>query len=193
MHDGLAQSLFSASLALEVCKRRLRGEPDVAERLAETQQLLAESLSELRRYIYDLQPARLDTLGLAGAMRAKVAEINSVEAVDVTLDILGPQRELSQSAEACLYRVTQEALSNAARHSGAAVVRALLQYRNDGVELSIADDGDGFDFEAALARSEAGHSMGLRSMRERVAELGGHVEIMSAPGLGTSIDLELPL
>ncbi|HEY3317881.1 MAG TPA: GAF domain-containing sensor histidine kinase [Coriobacteriia bacterium] len=193
MHDGLAQSLFSASLALEVCKRRSRAHPDeVEEKLGETQQLLSESLTELRRYIFDLRPVSLERLGLAGAIRSKIEEVVRSGRLTGELVVTGKERSLSPSVEACLYRITQEAVANAVKHAHAASVIVTLTYAKDTVELLIEDDGDGFDVAEAAARAESGRSLGLRSMRDRVAAEAGRFRIYSAQRGGTNVWVTVP-
>jgi signal transduction histidine kinase len=193
MHDGLAQSLFSAALSMEVCKRRLRTAPgDVEEKLGETQQLLSESITELRRYIYDLRPLSLERLGLAGALRSKVDEVVRGSRLTAEFRASGHQRPLPPSAETCLYRVTQEAVANTMKHANAASVIVSLTYTDEGVELVVQDDGQGFDLEQAAALAEAGRSLGLCSMRDRIAAEDGQLRIQAKPATGTRVRVNLP-
>ena len=99
--------------------------------------------------------------------------------------VIHNERRLSLEVEQALYRITQESLANIARHSHAQRVDVSLLYNNDSVQLSIADDGCGFDINAK-------HGMGLRSIRERVSSIRGTVQIQSAPGQGTRVIVQVP-
>lgn len=193
MHDGLAQSLFSASLSIEVCKRKVRTAPDdIEQKLGETQELLSDSLAELRRYIFDLRPVSIERLGLVGAIDSKLEEIERAGRLQTSLRVTGRERPLAPSAEACLYRVMQEAVANVVKHASARSVLVTLNFATESVELLVQDDGAGFDVEQAATRAETGKSLGFRSMRDRVSAEGGRLKIHSAPGEGTNLCVTLP-
>jgi signal transduction histidine kinase len=193
MHDGLAQTLFSAALAIEVCKHRVGTDPEgVAAQLDETQRLLSESVTELRRYIYDLRPASLDRLGLVGAIESVMDDVSAGGRFRTRLRLEGSERRLAPSAESCLYRVTQEAVQNAVRHGRPSSVTVSLRYADDAVELAVIDDGQGFDVNGAVSKSESGGSLGLQSIRDRVAAQGGRLRIESAGDRGTQVWVRIP-
>lgn len=193
MHDGLAQSLFSVSLSLEICKRLMRTSPGQVEgRLAETQQLLGENLTELRRYIYDLRPTRLEQLGLTGAIHSRIAEVTRAGSVAGRFETEGEERRLAPAAEACVYRVCQEALANVVKHSRARHVIVRLVFGAADVELLVEDDGCGFDSLSAISSADGGRSLGLSSIRDRVTGAGGELTIRSVPGQGASIHARVP-
>ena len=105
---------------------------------------------------------------------------------DITIQLVTRnERRLSLEVEQALYRITQEALANVARHSQARRVDVSLVYNDDSVQLSISDDGRGFDVKLK-------HGMGLRSIRERVSSIHGTVQIQSAPGQGTRLLVQVP-
>lgn len=192
MHDGLAQALFSASLALEVCKKRLDIDPEgVAQQLDDTQKVLSASVSELRRYIYDLRPASLDRLGLVGAIESTLEEAGHGR-LRSGLTLEGKPRPLSPAIESCVYRIAQESIANAVKHAGCRSVRALLQFGDDAVELAVVDDGRGFEVRRAVSAAEHGDSIGLRSIRDRVQAQGGRMRIDSTPGAGTQVWVRIP-
>jgi signal transduction histidine kinase len=192
MHDGLSQSLFSVSLELDVCRKRVLDHPEeVEKRLEHTQAVLHRSLGELRRYIYDLRPIRLSTLGLAGAMSQRVNEIAEARGLSARVYNEGSERQLPPGVEACLYRVAQEGVTNVAKHAGAARVVVMLQFRASDVRLVIEDDGIGFDVESAQEASARDESIGLRSMRARVESQGGKF-MMSSGERGSTIEVEVP-
>lgn len=193
MHDGIAQSLFSIALSLEVCKRQVMRDPaGVARQITEVQDLLAGSQGEIRRYIYDLRPAKLQELGLAGAIEYWLREIAPGKAHKVDLLVNGQVRHLGAEVETCVYRVAREATTNAVKHSQANHIRVTLTYETDGVTVEVADDGLGFEVDAATASSRAGASMGLRTIRERVETAGGEIKVLSEPERGCVVWAHIP-
>ncbi|MDO8916122.1 MAG: GAF domain-containing sensor histidine kinase, partial [Coriobacteriia bacterium] len=192
MHDGLSQQLFSVSLELDVCRKRLRSRPDEVERRLERQQaVVVRSLSELRRYIYDLRPLSLDRLGLAAAMRMRVMEISEAAGIAGRLQVDGASRRLPPGVEACLYRVAQEAVSNAARHAQASRVIVTLRFGASTVLMVVEDDGIGFTSRDRDVASDSDSGMGLANMRDRVAAEGGSLDVVSGDS-GTTVTVDLP-
>jgi signal transduction histidine kinase len=192
MHDGLSQSLFSVSLELDVCRKRFKGHPaEVERRLGHMQTVLVRSLSELRRYIYDLRPVSLNTLGLVGAISQRAMEIGEARGLSVRLYTEGRERPLPPGAEAALYRVAQEAVSNVAKHAKAQKAVVVLEFGTSGVRLVVEDDGQGFDVATAVDRGDHDECIGLRSMRERVESQGGRLTVSSGDR-GTTIEAVVP-
>lgn len=193
MHDGLAQRLFTAALGLEFCRKRLADDPEgVAARLNELQVTVQEGLGELRQYIFDLRPPALDRLGLAGAIRHHMEELLGPEGIRQELRVEGSARVLSPTAETCVYRVAQELVANAARHSGAPAVRVVLRVDGDHVALEVRDRGAGFDVEAVLDNAEDQGSLGLKGIAERVEAVGGTLDVSSVVGRGTTVRVVVP-
>jgi len=194
MHDGIAQSLFSISLGLEVCKKQVHRDPAaVADRLDELQCLLENSMGELRRYIYDLRPANLQKLGLNGAIEYWLQHITAGDGLHARLDVRGEVCSLPAESEACLYRVAREAVTNAVKHAKASTIVVTLEYAGDSVVVLVEDDGCGFDVRAATAASETGSTVGLKSLAERMRSAGGALSITSGPGSGCSVRGTIPL
>jgi signal transduction histidine kinase len=188
IHDGVMQSLFSMSLALEVCKKGIYRDPtEVYQRLDELQDQLNMAAAELRRYIYDLKPARLSELGLASAVQYWIRDVTSGTPVRGRFIIEGESPSLTAREEACLYRVAKEAVSNAVRHAGAKNVDVRLIHGPGWVKMTVNDDGKGFDPD--MQQTSGG--MGLRSIRDRVRGEGGELTIESARGEGTRITVQL--
>jgi signal transduction histidine kinase len=187
LHDAVSQKLFSvrakASAAAVLVER------DPARAVTEMRSVAAlagEAQAELRAVIDGLAPPDLAAGGLAGSLRsyARLAGKTygvSVRVLAADLPDLGPQRE------AALYRVAQEALHNALRHSGAREIRVSLAPRQRRVVLEVADDGQGFPAQPPPA------GLGLPSMRERASSVGGTLTIRSAPGAGTVVRLSVPV
>lgn len=133
----------------------------------------------------------LDDLGLVAALGWHVDEYNAHYPVKVALANHGVDRRLPADLELALYRVTQEALTNVARHAEATHAWVDLTRDSDGVSLSVHDDGQGFDVAEALGRRKRG--LGLFGMQERVSLLGGDFAITSSPGQATTVRVHIPL
>ena len=187
LHDAVSQKLFSVRAKATAAAVLVERDPDraVAE-IRSVAELAGQAHAELRAVIDGLAPPDLAAGGLAGSLRgyARLAGTSygvAVRVVACDMPKLGAERE------AAVYRVAQEALHNALRHSGAAEVRISLTARQGRVILEVADDGQGFAAKAPRA------GLGLASMRERAAAIGGSLAIRSAPGQGTRVRLTVPL
>jgi two-component system sensor histidine kinase UhpB len=184
LHDEVNQSLTGLLLRLEAVREA--APPELEPELAETKALANQAMRELLSLARQLRPTALDDLGLAAAIAGQVERLARGE-VDARIAVEGDFSDLGDDAQLVVYRVAQEALSNAARHSGAAHVSVHLSRQADGgVELEVADDGRGFAFEA----SERG--LGIAGMRERALLVGGELTIESRPGHGTTVRLTVP-
>ncbi len=194
MHDGIAQSLFSISLGLEVCRKTIYREPAVVDqRLSDLQDELNASMAELRRVIYDLRPAKLTEHGLPASIEQWIAEATAGREVRGALIVRGESRYLPGATEACLYRVAKEAVSNVVRHADASSFEVCLDYRSRAVVLYVGDNGDGFDVDSTQAAAEENGSLGLHSIRHRVRAEGGTFSVKSVIGQGTEVRVEIPL
>jgi len=193
MHDGIAQSLFSLVLNLKACQKQIEKDPlAVRDKIIEMQSVASQGLTEIRRYIYDLKPRNLEEMGLTGALDYHFKEICKLNGRTARLRVYGKRRSLPEKVESCIFRVAQEATNNIIKHSKVTSFTVSLKYADDGVELLVKDKGQGFDVEKALAKADDRKTLGLASMRERVAEQGGNLDIKSSPGKGTRIKVCLP-
>lgn len=192
LHDDLQQTL--AAILMEVTAARDGGEgvgQKAHEALDRIDALSTAAIASTRRIIQDLRPQMLEELGLVPALKQLAAQFT--ERTGVVCDVndagLAPGAEDRLAPVAtCLYRVTQEALNNVVKHSGARRVRLRLStWPPDGLTLSIADDGIGL---AAAAPRRAG-SFGLLGMGERVRAVGGHLDVHGEPGTGTTVEVRL--
>ncbi len=191
LHDGIVQSLFSVSLGLEACRKQtLRDPRGVAARLGDIQKELATAMGELRRFVYDLRPQDVRTFGLAGGISRWIHRVEEQAEAHGRLVVVGEPRRLTAQAEACLYAVAKESVSNVARHANADRYQVRLEYEPGEVRLSVVDDGDGFDLGEALERGDSG-CLGLLGMRERVDRIGGSLGIESQSGEGTTVTVAL--
>lgn len=184
LHDDTAQSLAALMLRL----RLARGQPDAAERdrmLEELRAELAEALERIRRFARGLRPPALDELGLVPALEAHARGLAEASGIPVRVEGEPVAGMLTPEAELALYRIAQEALSNAIRHASPTRVDVEIRRRDGRVVLTVRDDGRGFQLEEARGGERPG--LGLFGMEERAAYLGGRVEIRSRPGRGTVV------
>jgi two-component system sensor histidine kinase UhpB len=180
LHDEVNQSLTGLLLRLEAAREA--APPELEPELAETRALANEAMRELLSLARQLRPTALDDLGLAAAVSGQVEQLER-SGLAAELSVEGDLSGLDEDVQLVVYRVAQEALANAARHSEAGRVEVALRRSGEGVELSVADDGRGFAFE----QSERG--LGIGGMRERALLVGGELTIESRPGQGTTVRL----
>ncbi len=184
LHDEVNQSLTGLLLRLEAA--RAAAPPGLEAELDETKALANQAMRELLSLARQLRPTALDDLGLAAAVAGQVEQLGRGE-VSAGFAAEGDFSSLGDDAQLVVYRVAQEALSNAGRHSGASRIDVSLRRRGDGgVELDVVDDGRGFAFD----ESEGG--LGIAGMRERALLVGGELSIESRPGRGTTVHLTVP-
>jgi two-component system, NarL family, sensor histidine kinase UhpB len=183
LHDEVNQSLTGLLLRLEAVREE--APPELAQELDETKGLANQAMRELLSLARQLRPTALDDLGLAAAVAGQVEQV-ARPGVEAALSTEGDLSDLDGDVQLVVYRVAQEALANAARHSGAEQIEATLRRVDDGVELTVADDGRGFAFE----QSERG--LGIGGMRERALLIGAELTIESRPGRGTTVRLSVP-
>lgn len=190
LHDEAGQSLLCVRLQLELLEKEAARDPaGVAASLSETRHLVERTIEDLRRLVADLSPAVLEHLGLAAALRRLVSRFRRLHPIRTRLRIdLG--REVPRRLERVVYRLVQECLNNAGRHSSATRLNLLLRSDDNWLSLRVDDDGAGFQVPKALAQTKG---FGLAGMQERVALLGGRIQIRSRPGQGVRIAIELPI
>jgi two-component system, NarL family, sensor histidine kinase UhpB len=185
LHDEVNQSLTGLLLRLEAAREK--SPPALAGELAEIRTLANQALQELLALARQLRPTALDDLGLKAALDSHVTELGRQSGIRTSFEAEGDISAVPRDVQIVAYRVAQEALSNAARHSGAERVRVRLEHSDGSVELSIADDGRGFTFD------QASRGLGLAGMRERALLVNGDLRIESRPEVGTSIRLRVPI
>lgn len=189
IHDTVAQGLSSIQMLLHAAERADATGPGI-EHVRLARRAAADGLAETRRFIRELAPPSLDS-GLGAALHRLAEGWGAREGVAVTVEV---SRELAlpMDAQTALLRVAQGALANVAQHARAGRVGIRLERTDDAVRLEIADDGAGFDPRVAERAASATDSFGLRAMRERVDQLDGRLDVVSAPGAGTTITATLP-
>jgi len=157
------------------------------EGVLEAQETARGSLEEVRRIARRLRPEALDDLGLRAALAGHVRELERQGAVEAAFEVDGMLGEMPPDVQLVVYRVAQEALSNAVRHSDAEHVDVRLGREGDEVTLAVSDDGRGFVFD------RVGTGLGIGGMRERALLVGGDLQVESRPGAGTSVRLRVPI
>ncbi|MEU5976614.1 GAF domain-containing sensor histidine kinase [Streptomyces sp. NPDC047315] len=189
LHDAVSQKLFSLRLTAQAAAALVDRDPGRAKgELQQVAALAAEAADELRAAVVELRPAALDEDGLINTLRTQIQVLDRAHSARVTFDTCGT-KALPAAQEEALLRVAQEALHNALRHSEADRVDVVLARRGQGAVLSITDNGKGF--EPRTVR-RAGRHLGLVSMRDRASGVGGRLRVHSAPGKGTTIEMEVP-
>jgi len=193
MHDGINQLLIGAMLELKSARQRLAGgELSLAEAsLQRVGEVLHRVEAELKRVIYDLRPPTLDALGLAPSLRRYAERFEQYSEVPCEVRVEGQPYRLPVDMEVGLYRIVQEALQNVSAHASARHVKVVIGFSPRIITLDIADDGQGFDLNAA-AHDGIGH-LGIVGMRERAESLGGELTIETAPGQGTRVVVSVPI
>jgi len=188
LHDDLGQSIAMLALKLSALDERQHDAPERRQELGAVAELADNIAVDLRRISHGLHPSSLDLLGLGPAIRQLCADFSDRQSTAVTCEVQDVPRDLDRAVAICLYRVTQECLRNVLKHSRAAHARVQLSSAGSEIRLQIADDGLGFDREAAPRTG----GLGLASMEERLRLVGGQFAITSAPGNGTQVDASVP-
>lgn len=191
LHDSVTQSLFSVTLYAEAAARLLENgdKSSASDYLRDVRDTAQEALREMRLLIFQLRPPKLEEVGLAGALQARLQGVEARGGVDADLRVTGEEyiSRLPLSVQADLYAIIQEALNNCLKHAQASHVWVELDFASHTASAIVRDDGAGFD---PAAGADAG-GMGLHSMRERAERIGGLLTIASAPGGGTCLRVEL--
>jgi PAS domain S-box-containing protein len=189
LHDSLGQQLALLSAELVMLREHLGSSPLLVDQV---DKLLAHTVdlgAELHRLSHDLHPAFLAHVGLADSVRRVCTDLSRAYRIAIHLEIAGVPQVLTSDVALCLYRIVQEALHNVVQHSRAANATVRLEADDGEVVLTVVDDGRGFDPSV----EDAMNGVGLISMRERARQADGYVLLTSKPGLGTRVQVRLPL
>ena len=195
LHDETGQALTALALGLAAASESVQTDPSrAAQQLAQLKSLSADAIEELHELVADLRPSILDDLGLVPALRRQVDDFESRTDVDAKFDVVGRHRRVEPEIETVLFRIAQEALTNIAKHARAERATVRLTYSDDAVQLTVRDDGRGFDPDAVLSGDHRRRrAWGLLGIQERVELVGGDFKIDSDPGTGTTIRVDVPL
>jgi signal transduction histidine kinase len=186
LHDEIGQSMSALLVELGNLDSSLPPGSAAHEQMQRVKKLAETNVGVVRNMALLLRPSMLDDLGLLPALKWQAREVGRRTGIKVLVDADDAADDLPDLYRTCVYRVVQEALHNATRHSKAAHVRVTLRRVDHGVSVEIQDDGAGFP-----AQHEKG--MGILGMEERARHLGGELHIQSQPGKGTCVSLQLPL
>ena len=190
IHDNLAQDILGISVQLELVARLMPAAAKAAKgHLDRARILVRNSMTEARRYVWDLRSQELQKKDLPAALRDTTKRLTAESGVEAVVEVAGPLRPLPLEVETNLLRIGQEAINNAVKHAHANRIDVALNFDTRSVRLSIRDDGRGFDANGQIAD---GH-FGLIGMRERAAQIGGVLTIQSVNERGTQIAVDVPL
>jgi signal transduction histidine kinase len=185
-HDTLEQELAAITIQLDAVEAQLNGSPaTVRQLLGLARNMSRRSLSEARRSVWDLRSHLLENGDLAAALTEMAAPLSAASGTEITIQSSGVPRKLPAVTEHNLLRITQEALANALKHSGAKKITVGLNYQPASVQLRFHDNGNGFDL-LTVGQAAGGH-FGLLDMRERAEKIGARFSLTSQAGHGTEI------
>lgn len=188
LHDAVSQQLFALSMLAAAAERTIQTNPKLAaENIADVSDIARKAQAEMRALLLHLRPVRLSGESLAQGLTQLIEELNDKTPMQFEASI-SPIDGLSKGVENHLFRLCQEALSNALRHSEATIVKVSLTTIDQTIVLNIYDNGRGFDPE-----TDKISSYGLKTMRERAEEIGGHFSLTTHAEEGTSIWIRVPI
>ena len=191
LHDDFCQKLALVGIGITSLKQSPSGlhDPNSQHALAELEQRTQSLFDDVRRLSHDLHPTSLRVLGLGPALGSYVAETADKQGVRINYQAVGDLTQVDPDVSVCLYRLAQEAVRNGIAHGRATQFTITVKQSDDAVDLTVTDDGTGFDIDAVRAQG----GLGLVSMEERAFAVGGTLEIVTAAGQGTTVRVHCPL
>jgi signal transduction histidine kinase len=197
MHDGPVQDIFAALSQLQVLERALAEDAGTQQRARQAMRLLERALGEIRNFIGAFRPPGFERRALGEIIEGLAVQHETLTNQTVELQLPDDLGDCVLPTKIAIYRILQEGLANGHRHSGASRQRVSVARRGGSIELTVADEGRGFDPKRVLASEEdvgvEGGHFGLRGIQDRVEMLGGTFALDSAPGRGTALTVSLPL
>jgi PAS domain S-box-containing protein len=192
LHDEISQLLLSINLHLAILDGHAAINPkSIRRNITRVRWLVEKSVRIVHDFARELRPPMLDDLGLIPALSTYIADFSKRKGLKIQFTAFSGVEAFESDKRTVLYRVTQEALANVAKHARASVVRVLIMKARGGVCLEISDNGKAFDI-SRLSSAEWGDRLGLTGMRERVEMVGGRFSVESTSGSGTTIRAEIP-
>jgi len=193
LHDDTIQSLVVLSRQLDALATDHKElSEDCRHSLEELWQQTNNILQGVRRLSQDLRPAAIDRLGLLPALEWLAAEVTSFSGVNATVSVVGKEHRLPEATAIALFRITQEALRNIWRHSGASKADITIEFTDKRTKITIRDDGQGFKLPDKMGDLAKHGKLGLAGMQERAQLVGGTLKVTSRKGKGTTIVIEAP-
>lgn len=190
IHDGPAQAMANVVFRAEVCERLIDSDLErTKQELRDLREQVRGCLRETRKIIFDLRPMTLDDLGLVPTIRRLLDTMKERSGIHTEVKLLGIERRLASHFEIGLFRIVQEALTNAEKHAKASSVTVKIEFRDGVVSVAVDDDGVGFEMAGEVGQE----SFGLMGMKERIGLLGGDINVKSVKGKGTQIFVKVPL
>jgi signal transduction histidine kinase len=191
LHDGIGQGLLLIKLRIQKIEQKLTSSSGEKEFL-QLDEILQDTISELKTIIYNLRPKILDELGLGPAITSLVNLVTDQSGIKGSLDIHNLNGRLDKRIELFTFRLAQETLNNIMKHSHAGEFNLIVQENPNNLRLIVSDNGTGFDLKSVANQHELG-GFGLLNMKERVESFGGEIKIDSTPGEGTVVMATIPI
>jgi signal transduction histidine kinase len=192
LHDGPLQALIHLCRQIDVLDSQPGMLAAPGRPLATMRGTVEETVAELRSIARGLRPSILDDLGLVASINQVVAEASGRQGLAGRFDVSGTERRLPPNVELAVFRIAQEAITNAENHAAAGNLVVTLDFGGDSVRLEVADDGIGFERRPGREGGD-GHSLGMPGMHERARLVGGRLIVRSTPGLGTTVEARVPV
>jgi two-component system, NarL family, sensor histidine kinase DegS len=191
IHDGPAQLMANVLIRSELLEKIYveKGTDAARAEIKDLRVMVRDSLKEVRRIIYDLRPMALDDLGLVPTLDKYLRNMKDRSGKVVELHALGQSRRFPTKMEIAIFRLIQESVSNAVKHSDASLIEVKLEFTQKFISLYIRDDGKGFD----TSKPAKSNSFGMMGMRERVELLEGTIKVKSRLNYGTSVYIQIPI
>lgn len=184
LHDGLGGLLSGVKLQLGAMKGNLILSEEHGRTFNHALSKLDESISEMRRVAHNMMPEALMKLGLQQALQDYCDGLSDSQSFKINGEFYGLEKRMESSTEIVVYRIVQELLNNAVKHSGASVILAQVMRQGNGLTITVEDNGRGFEKETIL------QGAGLKNIRSRVDYLKGQLDIQTTPGKGTSVHID---
>jgi PAS domain S-box-containing protein len=192
LHDDTIQALVVLSRQLDALASTKELSADIRHRLEELWHQTDSILQGVRRLSQDLRPAAIDRLGLLPAVQWLASEVTKYSGVATKVNIVGKEHYLPEEVAIALFRITQEALRNVWRHSGATSAEITFDFADSRTKITVSDNGKGFVLAGRIGELAKQGKLGLAGMQERVQLIGGTMTVQSTPGKGTMITVEAP-
>ncbi len=192
LHDDTIQLLIALSRQLDALTTAKELPEEVREKLESLWNQTDNIVKGVRRLSQDLRPAAIDKLGLLPAIRWLAEESERFSGIKTRVNVIGKEHQLPEEVAIALYRIIQEALRNASKHSGATRAGIIVEFHTERMRITICDNGKGFNLPDQVGDLAKFGKLGLAGMQERVQLLGGSINMESIPGRGTTITVEAP-
>ncbi len=193
MHDGPASSLSNFILQAEICMRLFDMDQEQSrEELENLKSSAAKTFNAVKNFIFDLRPMMLDDLGVTPTLRRYVEAFEQKQGIHASMTVTGVERRIEDYIEVTIFRAVQELMNNAKVHGGATEIDIYLDMDKERVVFAVEDNGSGFNVDEALA-DKLKQTVGLPSLRERIDLLGGELSFESRLGLGTRVEITIPI